>query len=153
MVAGGPNEYLRNQILTASPEQLQMMLYDGAIRFVKQGREALEKNDLEGSFNSITRAQRVVLEMLNGLRHEINPDVCGKMASLYNFIYRRLVDGSVHKDVKALDEALRILEYQRETWAMLMEKLAAERGQLAHAAAAPGGPTASTEAESFSIEG
>jgi flagellar secretion chaperone FliS len=151
MVAGGTAQYLRNQILTASPEQLQLMLYDGAIRFSRRGRDALAKNDLEESFNHLTRAQRIVLEMLNGLRPEVNPEVCNKMVGLYNFVYRRLVDGSIHKDTQAIDEAIRILEYQRETWTLLMDKLAKERGQAAEPS-----PVSSVAAEltsSFSVEG
>ncbi len=148
MVAGESNEYLRNQVLTASPEQLQMMLYDGAIRFARQGGEAIERGDIEASFNLLTRAQRIVLEMLNGLRPDANPDLCEKMASLYNFVYRRLVDATVNKDAKALDDALRILEYQRKTWAMLMEKISQERGQ-----ATTVNSEDPSETESLSIEG
>jgi len=148
MVAGGPNEYLRNQVLTAPPEQLQMMLYDGAIRFARQGREAIERNDIEQSYNLLTRAQRIVLEMLNGLRREVNPELCDRMSALYTFIYRRLVEASVHRDVRALDEALGILIYQRDTWALLLEKLAQERGQIAQTAS-----VGHAEPESVNIEG
>ncbi|MBN1344138.1 MAG: flagellar export chaperone FliS [Phycisphaerae bacterium] len=148
MGAGASNQYLRNQVMTASPEQLQMMLYDGAIRYARQGRDAVARNDIESSFNHLTRAQRIVLEMLNGLRPEVNADLCTKMASLYNFVYRRLVDGSVNKDLEAIDDALKILEYQRETWALLLKKLAEERGQPT-AKAPPEQPVP----ESISVEG
>lgn len=148
MSAGNSNEYLRNQVLTASPEQLQMMLYDGAIRYARQGREAIEGRDIEGAFNLLTRAQRIVLEMLNGLRPEVNRDLCSKMAGLYNFVYRKLVDASINRDPHAVDEALGILEYQRETWAMLMAKLAKERGEVT---TPPTGEP--SEAESLSVEG
>jgi len=86
--------------------------------------------------------------MLNGLRPDANPDLCEKMASLYNFVYRRLVDATVNKDAKALDDALRILEYQRKTWAMLMEKISQERGQ-----ATTVNSEDPSETESLSIEG
>ncbi len=152
MGAGGSNEYLRNQVLTASQEQLQMMLYDGAIRYARLGRQAILDNDIEQSFNHLTRSQRIVLEMINGLRPEVNPDLCSRMSGLYNFIYRRLVDGSVNRDTKAIDEALDILQYQRETWAMLIKKLNEGNGQA---------PSSQSEAasqppehvESFSVEG
>ncbi len=146
--AGNSNEYLRNQVLTASPEQLQMMLYDGAIRYARQGREAIEQRDIEGAFNLLTRAQRIVIEMLNGLRPDVNRDLCSKMAGLYNFVYRKLVEASINRDAHAVDDALRILEYQRETWAMLMAKLARERGEATT-------PPASepSETESLSVEG
>jgi flagellar protein FliS len=115
--------YLRNAVLTASPEQLQLMLYDGAIRFATQGREAILNQDIEGSYNLLQQAEAVVLEMQKGLNPEVAPKLCEQMSSLYSFVYRRLVDANVNKEVSAVDDALRILHYQRETWVMLMEKL------------------------------
>ena len=50
--------YLRTKIFTATPEQLQLMLYDGAIRFSEQARVALQKKDFETSFNCLTRTRR-----------------------------------------------------------------------------------------------
>ena len=104
------------------------MLYDGAIRFCRQARDAVQQKDIESSYNLLTRAQNIVLEMENALRPEVAPELCEQMSSLYGFIYRRLVEANVNKDVKAVDDALRILEYQRETWVMLLEKLSAEDG-------------------------
>jgi len=104
------------------------MLYDGAIRFCRQARDAIGRKDIEGSYNLLTRAQNIVLEMQNALKPEVAPELCEQMSALYGFIYRRLVEANVNKDVKAVDDALRILDYQRETWVMLLEKLSAEDG-------------------------
>jgi flagellar protein FliS len=122
--AKASREYLKGAIMTASPEQLQLMLLDGAIRFAQRGKEALEKGDIEGAFNGLERAQRIVLELGNGLRREVNPKLVDQMAALYDFIYRRLIDANLHREVQAADDALRILRHQRETWAMLTRKLA-----------------------------
>lgn len=127
MNARAGEEYLRNAVLTASPEQLQLMLYDGAIRFVNQAREAMQAKDIEQTHNYLTRAQRILVEMQGGLRPEIAPDVCKQMASLYNFVYRRLVEANVNKDTVALDEAIQILKHLRETWILLMAKLKEEK--------------------------
>lgn len=121
--ANPSQEYLKNAVLTAPPEQLQLMLYDGAIRFTTRGLDALRAKDREAMFNALDRAQRIVLEMANGLRRDINPDLADQMAALYNFVYRRLIDANLNQDEKALDDALRILKHQRDTWVMLMEKL------------------------------
>ncbi len=128
----GPNasqEYLKNAVMTASPEQLHLMLYDGAIRFATRGREAIEAKDREAAFNSLDRAQRIVLEMTAGINRDINPELADRMVSLYNFIYRRLVDANLEQDTGAVDDALRILRYQRETWVMLMKKAQEENPQ------------------------
>ena len=121
-------EYLRNVVMSAPPERLHLMLYDAAIRYCRQARDAIGRNQIEGSYNLLTRAQNIVLEIQNALRPEVAPELCEQMAALYGFIYRRLVEANVNKDVKAVDDALRILEYQRETWVMLLEKLSAEDG-------------------------
>lgn len=122
------NPYLREAVLTASPEQLQLMLYDGAIRFTMQGREALLKKDFEAVYNALTRAQKIVLEMHAGLRPEVNPTLCERVGALYMFVYHKLVDGSAHHDVQALDDALKILRLERETWQLLCDRVATDRG-------------------------
>lgn len=143
------DEYLRNTVMTATPEQLQLMLYDGAIRFATQAREALAKSDFETSCEKLLRAQRIVLEMRNGLRPEVNPELCDQISALYDFVYNRLVDANMQRDPAAIDEALRILEHQRETWRLLIEKIRRE-----------GAPQTADEPEaqehsaaSFSVEG
>lgn len=129
--------YLRDAVMTATPEQLHLMLYDGAIRFAKQGRDALVRKDFDRSFDRLHRAQQIVLEMQSGLKHDVNRELCAQMARLYDFIYRKLVDANIHFTTQSVDDALRILEHQRETWAMVIEKLKQEKAGAAPVAAAP----------------
>ncbi len=119
-------EYLKAAVLTATPEQLHLMLLDGAIRFATRGRQAIEEGKLEDMFNAMERAQRIVLELSNGIRREVNPTLGDKMMALYGFIYRRLIDANLGRDLKAVDDALRILRHQRETWVLLIEKIQKE---------------------------
>lgn len=120
------NEYFRNAVMTASPEQLHLMLYDGAIRFARQARNALAERDFESSCESLLRAQQIMLEMEAGLRPEVNAVLCEQVGALYRFVYSRLIDANMKRDVKAVDEALGILEHQRETWRLLIEKTRGE---------------------------
>ncbi len=122
--ANASQQYLKNAVMTAGPEQLHLMLLEGAVRFATRGKEAIEQKDVEAAFNALERAQRIALELSNGLRREINPELVDQMAALYAFVYRRLLDGSVQRDAQAVEDALRILRHQRETWVMLIEKLA-----------------------------
>lgn len=121
------NEYLKAQIMTASPEQLQMMLYNGAIRFAEQARQAIVEGDIAAMHDRLIRAQRIVMELAGGLKTDVDPGLCGKLASLYNYVYRLLVDANFHRTVEPLDEALELLHYQRDTWQLLIEKLREER--------------------------
>ena len=118
-----PNQYLHNAVMTATPEQLHLMLYDGAIRFTRQGIDGINGKNWEQVFNGLSRAQKIVLELLNSLNHDVDKELCSRMAGLYNFIYRRLVEAGTSRDAAAAAEALRLLEYQRETWVMLIDKV------------------------------
>ena len=122
-----PNAYLRDAVMTASPEQLHLMLYDGAIRVALQARDAIEAGDFETSYNKLSRAQAIIVEMQNGLRPEVNKELCDRMSSIYAFLYRKLVDASVNRDTQDIDDVLKILRYQRETWVMLIEKVTRDR--------------------------
>ena len=131
----GSLEYLRNAAHTASSEQLQLMLIDGAVRFSLRGRDAIAAQDVEGAFNALDRAQRIVLQMSAGLCRDVNPAIVDPMIAVLQFVYRRLIDANVRRDLQAVDDALRILRDHREAWLALMEKVASV------AAAAPaGGP-------------
>ncbi|HVT82288.1 MAG TPA: flagellar export chaperone FliS, partial [Phycisphaerae bacterium] len=97
------------------------------IRFSEQGKDAILRKDIEGSYKALLRAQRIVMELNSGLRHDVDKDLCGKLAALYNFIYRRLVDANVSKNAQFVDDALEIMRHQRETWVLLMDKLTKEK--------------------------
>ena len=115
--------YLRTKVFTATPEQLQLMLYDGAIRFGEQARLALEKKDYESSYNMISRVQKIITEMSSSLKHDVSPELCKKLAALYTYAYRKLVEANIDHRMDSLDEALNLLKYQRETWVMLLDSL------------------------------
>ena len=144
--------YLRTKIFTATPEQLQLMLYDGAIRFTEQAKAALEQKNYEQSYNLISRSQKIIAEMSCTLKHDVAPDLCGKLAALYNFVYRKLTEANIDHNVAAIDEALSILRYQRETWAMLLDQLGKTKAAVAaHKIDLPS-PSARMEA-SISMQG
>ena len=144
--------YLKTRVLTATPEQLQMMLYDGAIRFCEQAGPAIAKKDWETTYNTLSKAQRIVTELITSLRHEIQPDLCKKLAGLYTYIHRKLVDASTKHNPESLEEALRLLRYQRETWAMLMDQIGKQKaGTVARKIDIPA-PSSRMEA-SISVQG
>lgn len=152
MTERNDNPYLRDAVLTAAPEQLQLMLYDGCIRFALQARDAIEKKDYETSYERLTRAQHIIIEMRNGLNRDVNPELCDRVASIYGFLYRKLIDASVNRDVQAIDDALKVLRIERETWQILVDKVNKARQLVEDDADEPaqGGETTPI---SFSAEG
>lgn len=140
MSAGAPtvNPYLKTKVLTASPEELRLMLLDGAIKFAQQGREAMVEKDYEGTYTGMSQARDIVMELITTVREDVDPELAAKVRSVYTFIYSQLVEGSFDKDPAKVDKAIHLLRYERETWALLMQKLAEERQG---ATATPGNPT------------
>ena len=123
--------YLRTRVLTATPEQLQMMLFDGAVRFAEQGRLALIAKNWEQSYNNISRCQKIISELIASLRPDVSPELCGKLSGLYNFAYRKLIEANIEHKVEALDEAVSVLKYQRETWGLLLQQLGKDKAAKA----------------------
>ena len=126
-------QYLRTRVMTATPEQLQMMLYDGAIRFSEQARAALEARDYERSYNMISRVQKIITELSCTLKRDVSPELCDKLSALYSYVYKRLIEANVQRSVEAIDEALELMRYQRETWAMLLDQLGKQKAAVAAA--------------------
>ena len=116
--------YLRTRVLTASSQELRLMLYEGAIKFSRQAAEAIASSDIEASYHALMRSQKIVLELSTSLNHQVAPDLCQQLAAIYRFIYRQLVDASVNRDKAAVDDAVRLLEYEKQTWQMLMQQTA-----------------------------
>lgn len=124
--------YLRTRVLTATPEQLQMMLYDGALRFGEQAHTALEQKNYEQTHHNITRVQNIVTQLMSALKPSVLPDLCEKLMALYQYAYKKLVEAGLEHKIESLDEAMKVLKYQRETWAMLMDQLGkAKAGEAA----------------------
>ena len=127
----GAQNYLRTKVLTATPEQLQLMLYDGAIRFGEQARVALQSKKYEESFSLISRMQKILTELSCSLKHDVFPELCAKLSSLYNYAYRKLVEANIDHKIDSLDEALSVLRFQRETWSLLLQDLGKKKAAAA----------------------
>lgn len=123
------NAYLRTKVLTAGPEELRLMLLDGAIRFARQGKQGLVDNDPEASFTGITNCRNIIVELMTSIGAGVDPELALNLKNLYSFMFTELTEANLEKDTKRLDAVIELIEYERETWVMLMEKIAAERAQ------------------------
>ena len=121
------NAYLRNKVLTASREELRLLLLDGALKFAQQGREGLSAKNYEQSFMGISQCRAIVLELLTTVRPEPDPELAQRVRAIYTFMYTKLVEASMERNVTKLDQVVKLLEYERETWVLLMQQLAKER--------------------------
>jgi flagellar protein FliS len=130
--------YLRTRVMTAGPAELRLMLFDGALRFAEKARRGLEEKDYEAAYEGISRCQQILLELINSLRPEQDPELCQRLSGLYTFLYTRLIDASRQRSAAIVEEVIKLLDYERQTWSMLLEKLAGEAE--GGAPRPPGGP-------------
>jgi flagellar protein FliS len=131
------NAYLQSKVMSASPEELRLMLLDGSIRFAYQAKAGLENNDHEQIYLGFSQCRDIVLELLNTIRPEHAPEIAKRVTDLYSFMYSELVRCNSDKDIEGLNKVIGLLEYERETWAMLMDQIAQESGSAAPAQSAP----------------
>lgn len=110
--------YKNNQIQTASPAELTLMLYDGAIKFCNIALGALEKNDIEKANTNIVKAEKIIVEFRATL--DFKYPVAKDFDIVYDYIYRRLVEANIRKDAVILEEALKYIREMRDTWKEVM---------------------------------
>lgn len=126
MPASARDTYLETEVLTATPQKLQLMLIDGALRFIELARHHWRNDKDEEACEALIRAQRIVTELLSGLNKDVDADLAGKVASIYLYIFRTLLAAHNERDEEKLDDVVRILNIERETWRQVCEKLGAE---------------------------
>ena len=119
--------YKRQQVLTATPEQLTLMLYNGCLKFIGEGIEAVKDKKYEDANTNLQKAQRIISEF----RLTINMDyeISHQLFPLYNYVYDRLVEGNMKSDIAPLDEAKEIITELRDAWVGAMKKARAEKNQ------------------------
>ena len=119
--------YFENEILTATPQKLHLMLIEAAIRLGNQTLEHWREGRETQAVESIVRCQRILAQMLKGLRPAQMPELVGQVARVYMFVYRNLVQAQIQRDPIKVADALRVLEIERETWRKVCEQLGSSR--------------------------
>ena len=112
------NAYQKNAIMTASPAELTLMLYEGAIKFCNIAIVGIEKNDFEKANTNLKKAQAIITELRITLDHRY--PVWEDFDRVYDYIYRRLVEGNISKDIEIIEDALKYIREMRDTWKEVM---------------------------------
>ncbi len=119
-------EYQNSKVLTASPAELTLMLYDGMIKFINIAITGVEEKDYEKVNLNAQKAQRIIdhlNETLND-RYEVAKD----FHNIYKCIMDALVQGNLHKDIAEFEQALDYAKSIRDTWKQVMQ--ASVRGKM-----------------------
>lgn len=115
----GYNQYKANSINTATPEELTLMLFNGLVKFLMQAQTAIEVKNIEKASNSIVRSQAIIKEFQSTL--DMSYEVSQGLDSLYDYMYRRLVEANIKKDGDIVEEVLGYSRELRDTWAQAMK--------------------------------
>lgn len=127
------NQYQKNQISTASPEQILLMLYDGAIRFTRQAISGIEQGDPKLRRYGISKAMAIVTEFSNSLNREIGGQIAEDLDALYDFMIREMSMANLKDDVEKLKAVEKLLVDLRQTWGEAVE---VNRKEMAQAVSA-----------------
>lgn len=118
-------QYRNSKVLTASPAELVLMLYDGAIKFCNIATEAARQNDVEKTHNHIVKTERIIdyLRTVLDMKYPVAKD----FERIYSYLGRRLIEANLRKDPEILEEVCTHLRSVRETWKEVM-RLSHEKG-------------------------
>lgn len=120
-------QYNNSKILTASPAELTLMLYEGAIKFCNVALTAVQQKDIQKAHTNIVKTQRIIehFRMTLDMKYPVAED----FDRVYVYLERRLVEANVKKDAGILEEILEHLRSMRDTWKEVM-RLNREKGAL-----------------------
>lgn len=113
-------EYTNNKILTASPAEVTLMLYEGAIKFCNIAIIAIEQGEVEKAHVNIKKTQRIIEEFRNTLDHKY--EVAEDFDRIYVYLLQRLLEANMSKDKAILEEVNTHLRSVRDTWKEVMKR-------------------------------
>ncbi len=109
-------QYKKNTVETASPEELLIMLFNALVNYVAKARTAISTANIQDTHNNITAAQNILIEFIDTLDHSVNPSLAKNLESLYTYNIQLLATANIKKDLKKIDESYNMLKDLRDTW-------------------------------------
>lgn len=109
------NAYKQNTVKMASKEQLLLMLVDGAVKYTKIAKLAIEQKDIAKAHKELIRVQDIFTELMSTLDRNAG-ETAESLVNLYEFIKTQLAQANIKKDVQIIDETLPLIEEIRDMW-------------------------------------
>ena len=110
------NEYKEMSVLSAKPEQLILMLYDGALKFLRMAIKSLEDKDLETAHHNFIRAQNIITELIASLNFDKGGEIAYNLFRIYEFMHYTLVQANVKKDPEPARNIYDQLKKLHDSW-------------------------------------
>ncbi len=120
MVKNPYAQYKNNAIATATPAELTLMLYEGAIKFGNIAIKAIEENDIEKAYKNIVKVQNIIAEFRNTL--DFKYPVAKDFDRVYEYLERRLIEANMTKDKEIMEEVVTHIRSMRDTWKEVMKR-------------------------------
>lgn len=108
--------YRDSSVLTAPPERLVVMLYDGAHRFLFQAAHAMRSGDIAQMNNRMQRAEAIINELRGTLDFEQGGDIAPRLEAIYSFCQRHLIEARLKKDPQKIEQVMKLLGELRDAW-------------------------------------
>ena len=108
--------YLESKILSADPMELIRLLYDGALRAIRNARVHLANNEIAERSRAISKAMAILTELSGSLDHAAGGEISRNLARLYNYMQERLLEANLHQADQPLAEVLDLLQVLAEAW-------------------------------------
>lgn len=112
--------YNTNRVMTASPAELTLMLYEGAIKFCNIAIIGIEEKDIQKTHTNIVKVENIIGEFIATLNHKY--EVAKDFENVYNYLMDRLIEANIKKDKEILEEVLGYLREMRDTWKEVMKR-------------------------------
>jgi len=116
------NVYLENLVKTASPAKLVEILYEKFLELVESSKKGIENKDFVAVNEKLKKAQDIITELNISLNMEKGGEIAKNLRSLYNYIFKRLIDANVEKNVKILDEVTELMSGLLDAWREAMKR-------------------------------
>lgn len=123
-------QYKQTQIDTTPKEQILVMLYEGAVRFLHLAKEGFAENNIEKIHNNLIKVQNIITEFQANLDMEAGGEFAQTLFDLYEFLSRQLLKANVRKDTEALDIVIKHMTELRDTWKQAVKQYKAEGNSL-----------------------
>jgi flagellar protein FliS len=129
MIGTAVAKYKEVEIKTSTPGELLLALYDGLFRFLTGAKYCLENGQRGKGSELISKSHAIISELFLALDHKQSPELCERLAAVYDFCLSRLTEANVSGSAPKVDEVIRVLTPLREAWKIAVPKAQAEYAQ------------------------
>lgn len=112
----GLQAYRQTEVQASSPLELVVMLYDGALRFTAEARQAIERGDIAARHVAVDRTLAIIIHLQSTLDLQQGGAIAADLHRLYDYVSRRMLDASMQNAVAPVDDARKVLQSLREGW-------------------------------------